>query len=126
VSLHPIAGLSPALVLLNELASPLFNPIAILGPIYLVLWVAQIGLKAFAFIDAVRRPEGAFPAADKQTKNFWLIILGLALLGQLVDGAIGIFAIIGTIAALVYVLDARPAVREVGGGGRSSGSSGSW
>jgi hypothetical protein len=125
VSLDLIVGLSPALVQLNELASPLLNPIAILGPIYLVLWVAQIGLKAFAFIDAVRRPEGAFPAADKQSKNFWLIILGLALLGQLVDGAIGIFAIIGTIAALVYVLDARPAVREIGGG-RSSGSSGSW
>lgn len=91
---------------------------SIINPVMLVLLVAQIGLKLFVFVDAVRRPEAVFSAADKQTKPFWLIVLGLGLVAQLVlPSAIGILAILGTIAALVYLVDARPALNAVGRGG---------
>lgn len=91
---------------------------SIVSRIMLALLVAQIGLKIFVFVDAVRRPEAAFSAADKQTKPFWLIVLGLSLVAQLVmPSAIGILTILGTIAALVYLVDARPALNAVGRGG---------
>jgi hypothetical protein len=101
-----------------------------LGLIFLVLLLLQIALKVYVFIDAVRRPQDAFVAADKQTKNFWLIILGLALFTQFVfTDAIGILTIIGTVAALVYLVDAIPALRAVGGSGgaqRKQGPYGPW
>jgi hypothetical protein len=100
-----------------------------LGTIFLVLLLLQIALKVYVFIDAVRRPQGAFVAADKQTKNFWLIILGLALVTQFVfSQPIGILTIIGTVAALVYLVDAIPALRAVGDGGpqRNQGPYGPW
>ena len=96
----------------------MFRASGVIGPIFLVLLLMQIVLKVYVFIDAVRRPQDAFVAADKQTKNFWLIILGLALASQLVfPSAIAILPIIGTVAALVYLVDAIPALRAVGGGG---------
>ena len=96
----------------------MFQPIGVLEPIFLLLLLAQAALKVFVFVDAVRRPEGAYVAADKQTKTFWLIVLGLAVVAQLVFfRPLGIINIIGTIAALVYLVDARPALREVGPGG---------
>lgn len=99
------------------------------GTISVLIGLAQLVLVAFAFIDASLRKQQAYVAADKQTKKFWLIILGLALLVLLfLGGGLGILGILGTIAALVYVVDARPALRQVGGsGGRSnSGPYGPW
>jgi hypothetical protein len=96
------------------------NAFEITGLISLILFWSQLMLKLFAFIDVLRRKEQAFPAADKQTKKFWLIILGLALLADLVVGhPLGFLTILGTIAALVYVVDARPALAQVDGRGRS-------
>lgn len=102
------------------------------GAFYGILGIASLvllGLKAYVFIDAVRRSPDAFVAADKQTKNFWLIILGLALVTQVVfPGVIGILSILGTVAALVYLVDAIPALRAVGGTGgtKHQGPYGPW
>ncbi len=92
----------------------MFNPFAIENTIMLVLALVLFVLKAFAFLDALGRPEQVFPAADKQTKKFWLLILGLFLLEHLIFWqVIGLLSLIGTIAALVYVLDVRPTVRAL-------------
>jgi hypothetical protein len=95
------------------LLSSLEGLVAILGLVTLLL-------KAFCLIDAATRRAEAFTAAGKQTKLFWLIILGIAALWNLIVdlNPIGLVNIIGIIAALVYFLDVRPAVREVSGGGR--------
>lgn len=88
------------------------------------LWDLQFGLatiaylgiflvEAFAFIDAVARPAEAFVAADKMTKQAWLMILGLALLVQVLLGGALILSLIGLVAGLVYILDARPALQSV-------------
>jgi Protein of unknown function (DUF2516) len=109
-----------------------FEPISVIGYIELALWILLLVLKAFALGDVVMRPKEAFPAADKQTKTLWLILVGLALLIHLIPqfwSPISIFNILGTVAAAVYVVGVRPAVKELGGrpgGGRNDGPYGPW
>ncbi|MGH2601007.1 MAG: DUF2516 family protein [Dehalococcoidia bacterium] len=99
-------------------------PIALL---FQVLSFATIGLTVFAFVDAAMRPQASFVAADKQNKQFWLIILGLAALWILFFSWYGIIGLLGVIAAIVYVVDVRPAVRSLGrGGSGQSGPYGRW
>ena len=82
----------------------------ILMAVTLVIFAVQ----AFAFIDAVSHRPEAYPAADKLTKPAWLIILGVALAAHMIIwNPISFLNIIGTIAALVYVLDVRPALRAL-------------
>lgn len=104
------------------------------GVVYYLFWavaVAAFVVEVWAFVDAVRRPAGAFAAAGKLTKKLWLIILGVALLFGLA-GAVGMvlivqmLPIIAFIAAAVYLADVRPAVRQYGGGSSSSGPYGPW
>lgn len=105
----------------------MFDVAGVVGSVSLVLWVGQLALKGFALVDAARRKGQAFPAADKQSKKFWLIVLSLALAANLFTGGLGLLTIIGTVAAMVYVVDARPALAQVeGGGGRSNGPYGPW
>lgn len=110
----------------------MFEPTSVLVYIQLALWVVLLVLKAFAFGDAVMRPTDAFPAVNKQTKPLWLILTGLALLIHLIPqfwSPLSILNIAGTIAAAVYVVGVRPAVREIGGqrgGGRGDGPYGGW
>jgi hypothetical protein len=93
----------------------------------MLLWLGAIALTVFAFVDAAIRPPGAFAAADKQNKQFWLIILGLAILWFLLFGWRNIIGLIALIASIVYVVDVRPAVRTLGrGGGGKSGPYGPW
>ncbi|WP_030267739.1 DUF2516 family protein [Streptomyces sp. NRRL B-24484] len=105
----------------------------VLNPLWW-LSVAIIGFKLFAFVDAAFRREDAYRAADKKTKGFWLIVLGLALGLDLLLGAnvLGNFlTLIGLVAAIVYVVDVRPAIKQItdgrgGGGRRNIGPYGPW
>ena len=81
-----------------------------LGPlhgIFLIVSLAMLVVKLWALVDAAIRPSRAFPAEGKQTKALWVAILVIAVLVTY----IGLFSILGLIAALVYLLDVRPAVR---------------
>jgi Protein of unknown function (DUF2516) len=79
--------------------------------------VATLGvfvLQAWAFIDAVSHRPDAFVAADKLTKPTWLIILGVALVAHmLIWSPLSFLNLIGAVAAIVYLVDARPAVRAL-------------
>ncbi|MEV6317608.1 DUF2516 family protein [Streptomyces sp. NPDC051776] len=77
----------------------------------------------FAFGDALLRREDAFRAADKQTKPFWLIILGLAVVVNVFE--FFFLVVIGLIAAIVYIVDVRPAIKSLPGGGRGGKRRGS-
>jgi len=94
----------------------------------LVLFYASIAVRAFAFVDALTRPTDAYPAAGKLTKVAWCAILGIGLaVGLLLPGSIiGLFNIAGLIAAILYLVDVRPAVREIGKPGRNQGPYGTW
>jgi len=114
----------------------MFSGLSILvSLVVLALWVVAFGLSVFGLVDAGRRPAGAFVAAGKQTKQRWLIILGVAtalsfvsmpLFGQF--QTLGFLNLISVVAAAVYMVDVRPAVRPYKGqrGGGSSGPYGPW
>lgn len=90
------------------------NPFAFENAVMLVITLVLFAVKAFAFVDALGRSQQVFPAADKQTKPFWLLILGLFLVAHMLFWyPIGLLNLIGTIAAFVYVLDVRPSVRAL-------------
>ncbi|MBD0746214.1 DUF2516 family protein [Streptomyces sp. CBMA152] len=93
-----------------------------------LLSTALTALSLFALVDAAFRREDAFRATDKQTKPFWLIILGIALLVSVLFSLLSFLPIIGAVAVIVYIVDVRPAVRQISGrggrgGGRRGGSS---
>ena len=80
----------------------------------LLLSLMLFGCKAFAFVDAATRPAALFVAAGKQTKQFWMLILGLATAVHMVLwDPIGILNIIGVVAAFVYLADTRPAMKAL-------------
>ena len=78
-----------------------------------IVFIGIFLVEAFAFVDAVSRPAEAYLAADKMNKQAWLIILGLALLVQVLLAGSTFLSLLGLVAALVYVLDARPALRQM-------------
>jgi hypothetical protein len=82
----------------------------------LVLGLGGLALKIWALIDAISRPGPGFVAAGKLTKPIWIAILAAAvLLGS--TSVLGFFALLGLVAAIVYLVDVRPAVRELRPGG---------
>jgi hypothetical protein len=73
-------------------------------------------LQAWAFVDAVSHRPEAFVAADKLTTPTWLIILGVALgAHMLIWSPFSFLNLIGAVAGIVYIVDARPALRAVTG-----------
>lgn len=84
--------------------------------VMLIITVVMFAIKAFAFVDAVSRRQAQFVAADKQTKQFWLIILGLALVANMVIWwPMSLLNLAGIVAALVYLAGTRPALQSLSG-----------
>ncbi|MFE5296615.1 DUF2516 family protein [Streptomyces sp. NPDC056632] len=92
----------------------------------LVTFLVFTGFAVAAFVFAATAREDAYRAAEKQTKKFWLILLGVNLLLNLLLPML-FLQIAGLIAAIVFMVDVRPALRQVtgGGGGRRGGGSSS-
>ncbi len=85
---------------------------------YLLINALNLGLLVlvgWGLIDAARQPAPAFVAAGKLTKPIWLGILAASLLIVVVGlgGILGIFGIMVAVASIVYLVDVRPAVREM-------------
>lgn len=83
----------------------------------LLVGLGTLAVKVWALADAGTRPTAAFPAAGKLTKPAWLGILVAAVVLGFLFGPLGIFGLVGLIAAIVYLVDVRPAVREMRPGG---------
>lgn len=88
------------------------------GVVALLSW-ALFFFALYAFVDAAFRRPDAYRAAGKNNKAFWLIILGIAAVVMKLFPVMSFLPIIGLIAVIVYVVDVRPAVRQVTG--RASG-----
>jgi hypothetical protein len=82
-----------------------------------LIGIVVVAFQAWAVVDCVRRPTQAFVAAGKLTKPAWLAITAIALVIGLLTGPLGILGLAATVASIVYLVDVRPAVREVQGGG---------
>jgi len=99
---------------------------------FVALAMAAFVVEAWAFIDAITRPAQAFTAAGKQTKQIWLIILGVAfvlgLYAAAYGGVTGILSVAAFVAAAIYLADVRPKVKEFrrSGSSSSSGPYGPW
>lgn len=86
---------------------------AVEGYVSLVIELALLGVKIFAFVSSLMFPAQAYTAADKLTKPAWSIILGLGLVLQILmvgAGPINFINLAFTIAALVFLADVRPAL----------------
>ena len=86
--------------------------------IYLAFMLAIFGLSVWALVDLLRRPAAAFPSAGKRTKVFWGLIVGVAtaIAFGSIPPPIGIsvfptpLTLVSAVAAIVYLVDVRPAV----------------
>jgi hypothetical protein len=102
--------------------------------------IAAAPLSAYAFVHALRQRSDAFTAVAKMTKNAWLGITGasafflllipvftalsygslwgVVLAFQGPGSSMTLFWLAGLIAVLVYIVDVKPAVVGVQGGGQ--------
>jgi hypothetical protein len=82
---------------------------------------ACLALQAWALVDCATRKTPAFVAAGKLSKPAWLAITAIAALIVFLFGVLSFFGIAGLIGSIVYLVDVRPAVRQIqsGGGGSS-------
>ncbi len=96
----------------------------------LALGLAMLGVEVVAFVDCLRHRDNAYAAAGKLTKNKWMLITGIALVvGFLtVRNPIGFMGVIAIVAASVYLVDVKPALRQVltRSQTRSDGPYGPW
>ncbi|MGI8696982.1 MAG: DUF2516 family protein [Mycobacteriales bacterium] len=81
-----------------------------------IVYFGCLALVVWAVIDCITRPTAAFPVAGKLTKPAWLAI---TLIGGVVLYLFGVLSLglAGVIAAIVYLVDVRPAVRAIQNGG---------
>ncbi|WGW12535.1 DUF2516 family protein [Saxibacter everestensis] len=106
--------------------------------LFLILAFVLFAVEVFALVEALRHSKDSYVSAGKRTKTFWASIVGAAtligFLGLPFSGVslqvLGILSIVGFVAAAVFLADVRPALRAVGGKGRSrdrnQGPYGGW
>ncbi|WP_420878265.1 DUF2516 family protein [Streptomyces sporangiiformans] len=87
-----------------------------------LLFLAMLVLAVAALVLAAVARDDAYRAADKQSKMFWMIILGVTVAVNLLVPIL-FLQIAGLIATIVFFVDVRPALKQVSGGGRRGGSS---
>jgi 4-amino-4-deoxy-L-arabinose transferase-like glycosyltransferase len=90
------------------------------GLVYLVLYYGALALTLWAFVDAIVRPAAGYVAAGKLSKPAWLAITGVAAaVIFLSKSPLSFLGLPAVIAAIVYLVDVRPAVRGLrrGNGG---------
>ncbi|WP_346925713.1 DUF2516 family protein [uncultured Arthrobacter sp.] len=81
------------------------------GLVFTVLDYGTLALALWAFVDALVRPAAGFVAAGKLTKPGWAAITGLAVLVIYFFTPMSFLGLPAVIAAVVYLVDVRPAVR---------------
>ena len=79
--------------------------------VFFVLYWGVLALTLWAFVDSLIRPANGFVAAGKLTKPGWAAITGLAALILFWQGPMSFLGLPAVIAAVVYLVDVRPAVR---------------
>ena len=93
---------------------PVFTVFAIQSTVMTIITLAVFVVQAWALIDALTRRPDAFVAADKLTKPAWLIILGIAVVAHmLIWNPVSILNLAGAVAAIVYMVDARPTLQAL-------------
>ncbi|HET8680285.1 MAG TPA: DUF2516 family protein [Micromonosporaceae bacterium] len=99
------------------IAAPIFYSTVVLA-IDLLLFVVTLVVTLSAFVHCLLQRADAFPAVGTLPKGVWLAIIGISMLLSLLlgFGPLSIFGFIAIVAAAVYLLDVRPALRDATGG----------
>lgn len=97
------------------------------GDLTYLMAIALLLLKVFCLVDCLFRRDDAFRAANKQKKPLWVVLLAVAVVWDFFLGSLlNILSIAGLIVAIIYLVDVRPALREVGNGRRGGGQMGPY
>lgn len=103
--------------------------------IFLLLYLLVFGTCVVALVDLVRRPAAAFVSGGKRTKTFWAVLLAVATAVAFVAipppvgiGQLRFLALGSAVAAIVYLVDVKPAIAPYSGRGRGprGPSRGGW
>jgi hypothetical protein len=100
--------------------------LSITGLISLVIWVALLGMKVFALVDALRYTNNHYVSAGKRSRTLWLVLTGASLAFHLITDPLNLANLAGTIASIVYLVDVRPALQQVGGRGGNRNNMGPY
>jgi len=95
----------------------------IMQAIYVVLLIGSLITEMTAFVSCLTQRPDAFAAISTLPKGMWLALLGGSMLVSLLLASfnpVSIFGAIALCAALVYLVDIRPALRDAVNG------TGSW
>lgn len=81
-----------------------------------LVMIGSMIVQAVAFVHCVTQRGDGFQAIGTLPKGAWLAILAVCMVLTLLLGPIGIFGLIGVAAALIYLLDVRPGLRDLSDG----------
>ena len=82
--------------------------------IVILLLIFSLVIQAVALIHCLTQRGDGFQAIGTLPKGAWAAILAVCIvLTLLVSGASGIFSMIGIAAALIYLLDVRPGLKDL-------------
>ena len=76
------------------------------------LWLLVLGIEVVAFVNCLTQRAEAFPVVSSIPKGGWLALTGGALFFTALLGLISFLGLIAVAAALIYLLDLRPALRD--------------
>jgi Protein of unknown function (DUF2516) len=102
------------------------SSLSVTGLINLVIWLGLLGVKIFAFVDALRYSNNHYVSAGKRSRMLWLVLTGLSLAFHLISDVLTLPNLAGTVASIVYLVDVRPALQQVSGKGGNRNNMGPY
>jgi hypothetical protein len=98
-------------------SAPIFY-IDVVGYINLLLMIFSLVVQAVALIHCLTQRGDGFQAIGTLPKGAWAAILAVCIVLTLLlsSGPIGIFSLIGIAAAMIYLLDVRPGLKDLSDG----------
>jgi hypothetical protein len=97
-------------------SAPLFHH-AVASYINLLIFILSLIIQAVALIHCLTQRGDGFQAIGTLPKGAWAGILAVCIvLTFLLSGPTGIFSLVGIAAALIYLLDVRPGLKDLSDG----------
>ena len=97
-------------------SAPIFYA-AVVGYLNLLVLILSLVVQAVALIHCLTQRGDGFQAIGTLPKGAWAAILAICIvLTLLLSGPVGIFSLIGIAAALIYLLDVRPGLKDLSDG----------
>src|SRR5689334_25444968 len=97
-------------------SAPIFY-LAVIDYLQLIIMIFSLIIQAVALIHCLTQRGYGFQAIGTLPKGAWAAILAVCIvLTLLLSGPTGIFSLIGIAAAMIYLLDVRPGLKDLSAG----------